>query len=416
MRAAILFTLLASFTDVFAADYANVARTADTVRVSGSVIVGDFFWSCRDKACKKTGPWYELDVEACRLLAQKVGRITYFGHSLRYLSAAQIRECNSAASTASTTVEVPPISAQIDKVVKAPNQKLPPAKFGDKPLLSTLGPQIRQFQVSEGCPYPGRSDSLGLSYNVIAAPDGAALATVEILQVLGNGTTRSVFVSPDDHRSVRASAPKVVDTAAAADVVRYMLRATDVRRRQSTKLLTSPYWAGRAAFNIGPGFTVERRGLKFVYMIPYAAENVAPEGRATASMVFRGAVSPVQAELIGNTSISMIFDDGYEGWSVPNGRFYPAVNGRISFFARQAIFPDGHLEMPGFHHSVVNGINDWSIGIRLPLANPSGCGSASSSLSATLRGGGRPAAATGADACAIHWLPLECSLYLSRRV
>jgi hypothetical protein len=377
-------SMLAICGSAFAVDYEYTARTAAPVLVSGKVKVGSFYWACKSTVCTITGPWAEPDVSACRLLAQKVGKIVSYGRPGRQLGSKQIVQCNSATSS---TMAVPPASAPVNEVLKNPDRNLPLPQVDGKNLIKGFGPQIQQFAATDGCRYPGRSDSLGFSYRVIVAPDGAAVAVVEILQVLANGNTRTVFVSPDDHRSVRSSAPKVVDTGAAADVVRYMLRATDVRRRQSTKLIPSPYWAGLTTLRIGSRFTVRQDSFEFVYMIPYTMENFAPASAPEGSITFRGEFSPIRADVVGDGALSIMHSDGFEGWLTSYGRnFYGEASGNISFRTRQAVWPDGRLELPGLPQSTVAAINNWNINIRIPRDAPAGCSGSLGSLSARLEG------------------------------
>ena len=369
------------------ADYAYTATTANPVRQSGQVQAGAFYWKCSGKACKISGPWPVPGVEACAALAAKVGAITSYGHPTRQLTKTQLAQCN---SQAGSTPDVAPISRQIDSSASNTRSSIPLPEVDGKKLVHSLGPQIKEFQVTAGCPYPNRSDSLGFNYRVLSAPDGAAVASIEILQVLADQSTRTVFVTPGtDGRSVLASAPKIVDEAAATDVVRYMLRAADVKRRVSTKLLPSPYWAGLARFEIGPSFTVTRDGSLFVYMVPYSAQSVAPSGAPEPNIRLTGDVRQAFAvDVTQPGSLSNYHADGVEGWwtSYP-GNFHRAISGRISFRTRQAVMPDGRLDMPNIHESVVRQYNEWSIGIRLPLAQPAGCGGSSNrSIRATLSG------------------------------
>jgi len=218
-------------------------------------------------------------VEACAVLASKVGRITSYGHPTRQLNQAQIAQCNSRSGR--VALDVPPISKPIEASLSSRRKTLALPEVDKKPPVGALGPQIIEFRTTEGCRSPNRSDSVGFSYRVHAAPDGAPIATIELLQVLNDGTTRTVFVTPGtDARSAQYEQPKLVDEGAATDADWYLLRATDVKHRQSTQLLPSPYWAGRARFDIGPSFDVRRDGSLFVYSIPFSAQSVAPSGRA----------------------------------------------------------------------------------------------------------------------------------------
>lgn len=400
-----------------ATNYNYTARTAESVRTTGRVKVGNLYWYCKQKQCTITGPWSTPNAKSCYVLAQQVGIIVYYGHAGAQLTSTELGECNGGRSLADETLDVPLISAPVEEAfTESVRDNLPPVVYGGKELVSTLGPQIVEFSATDGCPYPGR-DMAALRYRVNAALDGAPVTRIDILQVLDDGSTRPVYETPeDDGRSIRASASDIRDSGPGGDVVRYMLRATANRNRRSTQVIPTPYWAGIASLTLGPSFEVTRDGSAYRYRIPYEANHVTISARPEVSVRFYADRRSVTADIVGGASLTQIFSDGVEGGFSPSGVHYrQPVRGNIYFTSREAIFPDGRIEFPSYGDSATNPLERWSINVRLPLATPASCeGSTERGISRSLSGdivarGEDPVPAPAGDYTGYLWdIPCAC--------
>jgi hypothetical protein len=70
------------------------AQTAAAARVQGHVVAGGITWACQGNVCSTSGPWPRPSPEACRSLADQVGRVTAYGREGAALSASDLATCN----------------------------------------------------------------------------------------------------------------------------------------------------------------------------------------------------------------------------------------------------------------------------------------------------------------------------------
>ena len=109
-----------------AQNLAYTVRTAETVRQSGSIVASGHKWQCGGQACSVSGSRAVLSISACAALAQKVGRITAYGHTSAKLSAKQLERCNRGVPASS-----PQLRSQIRQEIAArpplPGPKTAPA-------------------------------------------------------------------------------------------------------------------------------------------------------------------------------------------------------------------------------------------------------------------------------------------------
>lgn len=249
-----------------AAQYMYEALTeAPKANKQGAVRAGSLTWECRGNRCTISGPWAAPGVSSCQALAKEVGRLRSYGHAKAQLSSAQLRQCNSAAqntaqsqtplSTVPYSLPIPsPGGASNNAIAQQPKlmpgvkdvSKLPPIQAkvpGQKELVSTIGPTIREFsRISGTCPYPD-PEAPFLRYRVDAkSPDGALVTHLQILRENTRGATQEMYTSPPPgSSSVRLSPPGIADPGVARYVAAYVLRATD-RKGRTTQARLPVTW------------------------------------------------------------------------------------------------------------------------------------------------------------------------------
>lgn len=119
-------------------NYSYTAQTAAASRMQGDVVAGGITWACQGSVCSTTGPWPRPAPQACRALADQVGRVTAYGHSGAMLSAGELATCN-AGQAAQAQVLTPQVAAP--PVLRAP---LIPMRRGPitTPEISLVGGAI----------------------------------------------------------------------------------------------------------------------------------------------------------------------------------------------------------------------------------------------------------------------------------
>jgi len=322
------------------------------------------------------------------MLAEKVGPIYYYGYSRAQLNKDQIFECNNSRSLAGETLDVPPISAPVNTVIRdIARDKLPPIAIGDKPLVNTLGPQIRSFESDDGCPYPGFNEA-SMNYAVDVAPDGEAVEKIEILQVRSDGGTNLIYETPSiDGRSIRASARDIQDPSPGANVVRYMLRATDRRNRTSSQVIESPYWAGTTTLTLGPSFSVTPEGGRFRYRIPFEINHATLAGTVDVTLSLISGSRSNRTDPYGGARLRRISAGGTEDRFSPFGEHIrQPVRGSIVFVAEEGIFPDGRIVYPDYDDAAANPIERWAFNASISLVTPASCSGYPRSIFANLAG------------------------------
>ena len=122
---------------------------------------------------------------------------------------------------------------------KVPGTKgvLTPGPSGAKvPLPGGIGPLIQEFsRIPSACPYPDPKAPI-LRYRVSPAPDGTAVARVQIWRSLASGASELVYSG-----SKIEGTGGVADPGARADTTAYVLQVTDRRNRSLSQRLPFQY-------------------------------------------------------------------------------------------------------------------------------------------------------------------------------
>lgn len=104
----------------------------------GVIFAHDQLWSCDGRSCLARSARAELSVAACRLLAEQVGRLGYFGHRDRsqVLGAADLAKCNDGIGD-STFAVIVPAAAQTPRGLVAVAAQTAAAPDGELKLGNT---------------------------------------------------------------------------------------------------------------------------------------------------------------------------------------------------------------------------------------------------------------------------------------